>query len=118
LFGFVNVLTNEWKDGFFGTIVRKNVINQNLEWIVLDGPVDNLWIENLNTVLDDNRTLCLTNGERIKISNFLYLLFEVDNLKEANPSTVSRCGMIYCDQKIISWRNIAYTYWPIIQEKF
>jgi dynein heavy chain, axonemal len=79
LYGQENRDTKEWTDGLASKIMRKfaNTIDNRSYWIVFDGPVDALWIENLNTVLDDNMTLCLASGERIKLRKELRIIFEV-----------------------------------------
>jgi dynein heavy chain, axonemal len=72
---------------------------------VFDGPVDTLWVENLNTVLDDNCMLCLPNGERLKLDPArMRVLFEVADLSAASPATVSRCGMVYVAEGTVGWR--------------
>lgn len=57
LYGVINRATREWKDGLFSTIMRdiSNISHDGPKWIVLDGDIDPMWIESLNTVMDDNK---------------------------------------------------------------
>ncbi|XP_058525212.1 dynein axonemal heavy chain 14 isoform X2 [Ochotona princeps] len=81
--------------------------NFDWQWIVLDGPVDTLWLENLNSALDNTRMLCLANSERIALTSRIRVIFEVDSLSQASPATVSRCAMVYLDPVDLGWEPYA-----------
>ncbi|KAL4466850.1 hypothetical protein ABPG74_010447 [Tetrahymena malaccensis] len=112
LYGDFDPLSQSWTDGLASTIMRQYVSLETTDkrWVIFDGPVDALWIENMNTVLDDSMTLCLSNGERIKLKPQLRMLFEVQDLAVASPATVSRCGMVYIDQDVVGYEAIVESY--------
>ncbi|KAJ8713922.1 hypothetical protein PYW08_007542 [Mythimna loreyi] len=105
LFGIINPATREWKDGLFSTIMRDmaNMPGDGPKWIVLDGDIDPMWIESLNTLMDDNKVLTLASNERIALTKSMRLLFEIATLRTATPATVSRAGILYINPQDLGW---------------
>ena len=111
LYGEMDAVTRDWTDGILSNIFRE--MNEPLpahkegkerHWLLFDGDVDAEWVENMNSVMDDNRLLTLPNGERIQLKDYSKLIIETYDLQFASPATISRCGMVWVDPKFLGYR--------------
>ncbi|KJP87668.1 hypothetical protein AK88_02696 [Plasmodium fragile] len=97
LYGSVHIKTREWKDGVFSKYMRSYSKREDCDkaYIIFDGNLDSHWIENMNSVMDDNKVLTLSSNERILLKNHMNLVFEFSDLMFATPATISRAGLVY-----------------------
>jgi len=120
LYGFNDLDSGEWTDGVLALTISSCAASLTTakKWVVFDGPVDAIWIESMNTVLDDNKKLCLTSGSIIKLKPTMTIMFEVADLSVASPATVSRCGMVFLEPSRLGYDVLIYSYCNSIKEIF
>ena len=120
LYGFNDLDTGEWTDGVLALTISSCAasLDQNKKWVIFDGPVDAIWIESMNTVLDDNKKLCLTSGSIIKLKPTMTIMFEVADLAVASPATVSRCGMVFLEPSRLGYDVLIFSYCNTLKELF
>lgn len=110
MFGKVNS-SSDFEDGIFTAYFRKankdHSVHKMTTWLCLDAPLHQGWAEFLSSALDKGEYLNLLNGERLYLSEYVKLIFETDDLTDASPSTVSRCGVVYMDETVLGWRPLA-----------
>ena len=113
LYSEQNMDTGEWSFGIVPVIIndcKRDTTGKNKYWIVFDGPVDAMWIEDMNSVLDDSKKLCLASSDIILLNDMMTIMFEVEDLVVASPATVSRCGMVYMEPSSLGIEPL-YTCW-------
>ncbi|KAG9389706.1 Dynein heavy chain N-terminal region 2 [Carpediemonas membranifera] len=106
LFGKLDT-AGEWQDGIVPRIARSRMGRQGEHWIVMDGPLDSDWVENLNSVLDDTHVLTLASGESIVIPRQMKFIFETISLASTSPATVSRCAIVTFDAATLNFEDVA-----------
>jgi dynein heavy chain len=73
LYGVLDPDSRDWTDGLLSKIFKEANTPKGEDdkpdrrWIIFDGDVDAVWVENMNSVMDDNRILTLANGDRIRL---------------------------------------------------
>lgn len=110
LYGIKNEISGDFEIGILANIFQ--VANQPLmgkeenRWVLLDGDIDPIWIENMNSVMDDSKCLTLENKDRILMQKFCSLVLESSNIGHASLATISRLGMVYLDVAIINVEHV------------
>jgi hypothetical protein len=90
-------ILHKYDEHYLYKLIKNNIANKL--WIIFDCILESTWVENLNSVLDDNKILCMDSGEIVKIGANIKIIFETNDISRLTPATLTRVFTIYFDKK-------------------
>uniref|UniRef100_A0A1I7RZM0 DNA-directed DNA polymerase n=1 Tax=Bursaphelenchus xylophilus TaxID=6326 RepID=A0A1I7RZM0_BURXY len=117
LYGYYDSNRFDWMTGILTMKLETKLEKDEEGWLVLDGVLDSVWVESLNSLFDSNQKLCLANGENVPLNPGIRVVFECDSLDKVAPSTVSRCQVIYFDEETVPLSAFLSSISPVIYQK-
>ena len=97
LMGYFDETSREWTDGVLSHAIRNASLDDTGRQMMItcDGPIEPDWVENLNSVLDDNKRMSLVTGETLYLTQQMNIILETSDLTSCSPATISRCAICY-----------------------
>lgn len=86
-------------DGLITNAIRQSTEAENPTWIIIKGGANSEKIENMNTVLDDNKKLCLETGEMYDLGTKVRIVYLFESAENLSPATISRLGIVYVNEE-------------------
>ena len=101
---------DEENAGLLNQKQEEEPIAKNIKMIILDGQIDDSWIEYINNLVDKDNFLSLANGDVINCNEGYKFLFETSSLKYAHPAFLTKQIIINCNYETFGWDTLLYTW--------
>ena len=114
LYGRFHSFDNSWVEGSVEKVLTR--ASQGYQemgtqtWLVFDGPIDTVWMEYLNSALDDTSRLSLANGKFVNVPSNFRFIFESSDIFNCTPASISRCGTVCITENDIGWESLMKTW--------
>ena len=87
-----------FKSGIITTCLEEGCSYKGIYILVLDAELYSEWSENLNSVLDDNRSFFYPDGKKLDIKSNVKIIFCTYSLKMVSPSVTRRSTVVFVDE--------------------